>query len=73
MALSVPKLPPTGEVIMSRNDGMSVEWLVNLIKEQAVPRGFSVDTRTPVFEDGVRIAEVDIVVAGNVGTPTFKG
>jgi hypothetical protein len=73
MALYVPKLPPTGEVIMSRNDDKSLEWLVSLIEEQGVPRGFGVNTRKPVFEDGVQIAELDIVVTGKVGTTTFKG
>ena len=58
---------------MPKNDGKPLEWLISLIEGHAAPSGFSVETRKPVFEDGVQIAELDIVVTGRVGTAPFKG
>ncbi len=54
---------------MKTNDGSSLEQLVALIEGRLSPAGFKVETRRPVFDDdGVQIAEFDIVISGRLGT-----
>ena len=54
---------------MKRNDGAALEQVVALIEGRLTPHGFTVEPRTPVFNDrGVQIAEFDIVIRGSLGT-----
>lgn len=58
---------------MPGNDGRSLESLVSMIEAYFVPSGFTVETRKRVYEDGVQIAELDIIITGRVGTSSFTG
>jgi hypothetical protein len=55
------------------NDGKSLEWPVSMIEQNLAPSDFTVETRKQVYEDGVQVAELDIIVTGKVGTSTFTG
>lgn len=55
-----------------RNDGTTLEALVSFAEEQFLPEGLTVRTREKVFEDGVQVAEFDIVIVGKVGTADFS-
>ena len=51
------------------SDGKQLEGLVSFVEETLIPKGFSVQTNSKVFnEDGLQIAEFDIEVRGKVGT-----
>lgn len=51
------------------SDGKQLEGLVSFVEETLIPKGFTVETNSKVFnEDGVQIAEFDIEVRGKVGT-----
>jgi hypothetical protein len=55
------------------NDGKSLENLVAVIEKQFLPQGMTVDTNDRIVDDdGVSIAEFDIVISGKVGTTDFK-
>ena len=57
---------------MSR-DGKQLEALVAFVEKTLVPEGFSVTANDRVFnEDGVQIAEFDVLVQGRVGTTEFQ-
>jgi hypothetical protein len=58
---------------MPGNDGQSLESLVSMIEGYLAPSGFTVETRKRVYEDGVQIAELDIMITGKVGTSSFTG
>ncbi len=58
---------------MPDNDGKSLESLVTMIERYLAPSGFTVETRKHVYENGVQVAELDIIITGKVGTSTFKG
>jgi len=55
------------------NDGKSLESLVSMIERYLAPSGFTVETRKQVYENGVQVAELDIIITGKVGTSTFRG
>jgi len=55
------------------NDGKSLEWLVTMIERYLTLSGFSIETRKQVYENGVQVAELDIIINGKVGTSTFTG
>jgi hypothetical protein len=57
------------ECEVEQNDGRAFEQLVGWIETHFSPQGFKVETRKPVLDDsGVRLAEFDILITGNVGT-----
>ncbi len=58
---------------MPGDDGESLEHLVTMIEASLAPSGFTVETRKRVYEDGVQIAELDIIITGRVGTSSFTG
>src|SRR5262245_18746674 len=52
-----------------RNDGKRLERLVEMIEGMSLPVGFSVEKRERVFnEAGQQIAELDILIVGQIGT-----
>lgn len=53
-------------------DGAELEDLVAFVERQLVPKGFAVNQRRRIYEDGVQIAELDIVVTGKVGSTDFS-
>jgi hypothetical protein len=58
---------------MKTNDGKSLEQLVKLIEGALIPRGFSIESRERVYnDDGVQIAEFDIVITGKLGSAPLK-
>jgi hypothetical protein len=54
-------------------DGKSLESLVSMIERYLAPSEFTVETRKQVYENGVQIAELDIIITGRVGTSKFTG
>lgn len=52
--------------------GKPLEHLVRAIEEQMLPEGFNVSANERVVEDGVQIAEFDIVISGRLGSTDFK-
>lgn len=57
----------------SRNDGKRLEQLVAFIEGRLLPGGFTVETRKPVYDDsGVQIAELDILIKGQLGTASYS-
>lgn len=57
----------------SPNDGSELERLVKIIEGCVLSKGFSVESRKPVYNDrGIQIAELDIVITGKIGSATFK-
>jgi hypothetical protein len=50
------------------NNGKSLEQIVKDIENILLPQGFSVSTREKIYEDGVQIAEFDILIKGVLGT-----
>lgn len=57
----------------SPNDGNELERLVKIIEGCVLSKGFSVESRKPVYNDrGIQIAELDIVITGKIGSATFK-
>lgn len=57
---------------MSR-DGKRLEALVAFVEKTLVPEGFSVTTNDRVFNDeGIQIAEFDVLVQGRIGTSEFQ-
>lgn len=57
----------------SPNDGSELERLVKLIEGRVLSKGFDVQTNRRVYNDaGVQIAELDIVITGNVGSAPFN-
>jgi hypothetical protein len=56
-----------------RNDGRRLEDIVALIEGMRLPPSFEAKQRQRIYdEDGVQIAELDIVITGRVGTSTWK-
>lgn len=54
---------------MQDKSGKELEDIVAAIEQAMVPNGFKVDVRKQIFdEDGVQIAEFDIVISGKLGT-----
>lgn len=53
-------------------DGKALEQLVRNIETRLLPEGFTVECNERVYEDGVQIAEFDIVIAGPLGSTTIK-
>lgn len=57
---------------MSR-DGKRLEALVAFVEKTLVPEGFAVTTNDRVFnEDGVQVAEFDVMVQGRIATTDFQ-
>lgn len=56
----------------ARNDGKRLEKLVSLVESMDLPSGFTVETNKPVYEEGLQIAELDILISGVIGTVTYK-
>jgi len=55
------------------NDGKKLEELVAFVEATLLPPGFRVDMHRPVYtEDGVQIAELDIVITGKLGSGEYK-
>lgn len=55
------------------NDGTELERLVKLIEGCVLSKGFTVESRKPVYNDhGIQIAELDIVITGKVGSASFQ-
>ena len=52
--------------------GKPLERLVRAIEEQMLPEGFNVSSNERVIEDGVQLAEFDIVISGRLGSTDFK-
>lgn len=55
------------------NTGKSLEEFVKKVEGLLVPKGFSVELNEKVYEDGVQIAEFDIVIEGKIGSAAFRG
>jgi Restriction endonuclease len=56
-----------------KHDGKQLEALVSFVEETFVPEGFKVTTNDRVFnDDGIQIAEFDVLVQGKVGTTEFQ-
>jgi Restriction endonuclease len=54
-------------------DGKHLEALVAFVEKTLVPEGFKVTTNDRVFnDDGVQIAEFDVLVQGKIGTTEFQ-
>lgn len=57
----------------SGGDGKNLEDLVATIESLLIPQGFTVEKNDRVFnDDGVQVAELDIVIRGKVGSATFS-
>ncbi len=55
------------------HDGKQLEALVAFVEKTFVPEGFKVTTNDRVFnDDGVQVAEFDVLVEGKVGTTDFQ-
>jgi len=55
------------------HDGKQLEALVAFVEKTFVPEGFKVTTNDRVFnDDGVQVAEFDVLVQGKVGTTDFQ-
>jgi len=55
-----------------KDSGKPLERLVRAIEEQLLPEGFEVSSNDRVIEDGVQLAEFDIVISGRLGSTDFK-
>lgn len=53
-------------------DGKALEELVAFVERELVPAGFTVEANAKVYDEGVQIAELDIVVKGRVGSTDFS-
>lgn len=54
-------------------DGKRLEALVAFVEKTLVPEGFKVTTNDRVFnDDGIQIAEFDVLVEGKIGTSEFQ-
>jgi hypothetical protein len=54
-------------------DGKRLEALVAFVEQTLVPAGFDVTTNDRVFnDDGIQIAEFDVLVQGKIGTSEFR-
>ena len=53
-------------------DGKRLEALVALIEKLHLPEGFKITTNKRVYEDGVQVAELDVIVEGRLGTTDLK-
>ncbi len=54
-------------------DGKRLEALVAFVEQTLLPAGFNVQTNDRVFnDDGVQIAEFDVLVEGKIGTSEFR-
>ena len=64
-------LPGVGTLMT--NSGKHLEEFVKQIESFLLPQGFTIDSRERVFNDeGIQIAEFDIVIEGKVGSAPFK-
>lgn len=55
------------------HDGKQLEALVAFVEKTFIPEGFKVTTNDRVFnDDGVQVAEFDVLVEGKVGTTDFQ-
>ena len=55
------------------SDGKRLEALVAFVEKTLVPEGFKITTNDRVFnDDGVQIAEFDVLVQGKIGTSDFQ-
>ncbi len=55
------------------NTGKWLEQLVSSLERDYLPEGFDVETRNKIFnDDGVQIAEFDIIITGEVGSTPVK-
>jgi hypothetical protein len=58
---------------MSNSDGKALEYLVTLIEGILIPEGFTIESREKIInDDGVQIAEFDIVIEGKIGSKTVR-
>ena len=56
------------------NDGVLLERIISVIESVLVPKGFKVENRKTIYEGGVQMAELDIVITGRVRRrPTLPG
>lgn len=56
-----------------KNSGKQLEQLIKEIEQRLLPEGFNVDLNNRVFnEDGVQLAEFDIVITGKLGSSSIK-
>lgn len=54
-------------------DGKRLEALVAFVEQTLVPAGFNIKTNDRVFnDDGVQVAEFDVLVQGKIGTSEFQ-
>lgn len=55
------------------SDGKQLEDLVAFVERKMLPEGFSVETNPRIYnENGVQIAEFDVVIRGRIGTTDFS-
>lgn len=54
------------------SDGKNLEALVAAVEKLHLPEGFKVTTNKRVYEDGVQVAELDVIVEGRLGTTDIK-
>ncbi len=56
-----------------KNPGKQLEQLIKEIEQHLLPEGFNVDLNERVFnEDGIQIAEFDIVITGRLGSSSIR-
>jgi hypothetical protein len=53
-------------------DGRALENLVATVERLFLPTGFKVEQRERVYDNGTQLAELDIVISGQVGTAGFR-
>lgn len=51
-----------------RNDGSDLENLVRKIEQSLAGSDYSVEVRKKIFEDGIPVAEFDLILSGQVGS-----
>ncbi len=55
-----------------KKTGKWLEYLAREIEKRFLPEGFEVLANERIFNDGVQIAEFDIIIKGTLGATTFK-
>jgi hypothetical protein len=55
-----------------KNDGRQLEQLVKSLEARLLPDGLTVTLNDRVYEDGIQLAEFDIVIGGPIGSTTVN-
>lgn len=55
-----------------KSSGKQLEQLIGEIEQHLLPEGFKVELNNRVFNDGIQLAEFDILITGRLGSSSIK-